>query len=208
MAKGNFDNCLKEILLHEGGFVNHPSLEMIGKLFYVGEWSTQRNLLRKSTAPFRWKVLHFIKRWSLKIQEHMPVASTGASTMPMLADYATHTTSENAMAKICLHRSGIGAEKVNAGNAIAPLMVRADGHFAKAITVKEGAPSCAQFVLRNLANVVLNVAFLIHTMFMTFITQVAKEKTLRSVMLLKALVLKLLRQKSQSAFFCAQTATG
>ena len=24
MAKGNFDNCLKEILLHEGGFVNHP----------------------------------------------------------------------------------------------------------------------------------------------------------------------------------------
>lgn len=24
MAKGNFDACLKEVLLHEGGFVNHP----------------------------------------------------------------------------------------------------------------------------------------------------------------------------------------
>ena len=25
MAKGNFDNCLKIILRHEGGFVNHPA---------------------------------------------------------------------------------------------------------------------------------------------------------------------------------------
>lgn len=24
MAKGNFDACLKEVLLHEGGYVNHP----------------------------------------------------------------------------------------------------------------------------------------------------------------------------------------
>jgi lysozyme family protein len=24
MAKGNFDRCLKEVLLHEGGYVNHP----------------------------------------------------------------------------------------------------------------------------------------------------------------------------------------
>lgn len=25
MAKGNFDACLNEVLLHEGGYVNHPS---------------------------------------------------------------------------------------------------------------------------------------------------------------------------------------
>lgn len=24
MAKGNFDSCLKEVLIHEGGYVNHP----------------------------------------------------------------------------------------------------------------------------------------------------------------------------------------
>lgn len=206
--KGNFEACLTEVLRHEGSFVNQPRLAMVNKSFYAWEWSTQQNSPKKSILPFKWKVRHFIEKWSLETQDPMLAASMVASTMLMLEDYAMRITSENAMAKIYPHHSGIEAREASVWNAIAPLTARVDGRFVRVITIKGDAPLYAQFALRPLGDVVLNVVCHIHTMFTTFITQGVKGKTLRLVRPSKALAQKLLRQKSQSAFCYAQIATG
>lgn len=206
--KGNFEACLLEVLKHEGGFVNHPRLAVVNKLFYAGEWSTQQNSPKKSISHFKSKVRHFIKKWLPKTRGRMLAASMDASMMLVLEDCATRTTSESAMAKICPRHSGTEVKEINAGNATAPLMAKGGGLSARAITAKGGAPSCARFALTPLVDVVLNVVCHIRTMFMTFITQGMKAKTLQLVMPSKASVQKLLRQKSQSAFCYAQIAIG
>jgi lysozyme family protein len=36
--KSNFDACLKEVLHHEGGYVNHPKVAIKYKHCYVALW--------------------------------------------------------------------------------------------------------------------------------------------------------------------------
>lgn len=189
-------------------YVNHPRLATANKLFYAGEWSAQQNSPEKSISPFRQKALHFIKRWPLKTQEHMPVASMGVSTMPMLGGCATHITSGSVMAKICLLRLGIETEEVNAENAIAQSTEKAAGRCAKAITAKGGVPLCALFALRPLVDAAVSAERYIRTTFTTFITLAITQKISRLAKPSKVLAPKPSQRKSQSAFFYARIAIG
>lgn len=208
MAKGNFDACLKEVLLHEGGFVNHPRLDMKDRVPYIDAWLTHKNSPGALPLHFGKKVPPFIKRQFAKTRGLTPVALMDASMMHSLVGFATPIICANARARTCPHHCGIGAKKTNAENAISRLMARADGRFARAITTKKGVPLCAPFALLHLVGAALNVIKNTRIMFMIFTIPETCKRILQSVRRSKVKVLELSHLKLQSAFSYAQTVTG
>lgn len=70
--KGNFENCLKEVLLHEGGFVNHPSdpggMTNLGvtKQTYEDWVGYQVNeKIMRSLTPSHVRTLYKVKYWDV-----------------------------------------------------------------------------------------------------------------------------------------------
>jgi hypothetical protein len=206
--KGNFEECLKIVLKHEGGYVHHPPLDMEDKLSYTGGWLTQKNSLRKSTLLSKGKVRRFTKRWLPRTPELTAAVLAGVSMTPTPGAYAMRITSESAMAKTCPRPSGTEAREANAGNAIARLTAKGGGPFVRAITVKGAELSCDPSASRFSGDAVPDAGCRIHTTSMTSITRAAKERTLRLATQSKVLAQKSSHRKSQSAFFYAQTATG
>lgn len=80
MAKGNFDACLKEVLLHEGGYVNHPSdpggrtnLGVTQRTYedWVG-YKVNEAIMRKLTVDHV-RTLYKVKYWDAIHCDDLPV---------------------------------------------------------------------------------------------------------------------------------------
>lgn len=208
MAAANFNKCLSVILHHEGGFVNHPSLDLVEEQCYEGAWLTKRNWLNASYTPFKLKARLFMKKYQDQTQEIMSVRSMAVSTTHLLGDCATPIILGKEREKIYQYHSATGGKQINAERATFQLMERVGGLFAKVITAKDGAKSCALFALRSLVESALNAGLNTRIMFTTSIIPETIKKILQLARQSKAQALSQSRRKSQNASSYAQIATG
>lgn len=204
----NFNFALTELLKHESGFVNHPSLDMVNKLPYKQAWLTHKNSHAALKLPCRKKAHHFTKRLLRRTQDRMGVVLKAVLTMLSLAAYAMRIISEKEKARICSPRCAIGGKTANAGSAANPSMEKVGGRSAKATTIKSGAISYVLCVSRRLVAVAPNAIENTRTMCMTSITLGICKKIFQSVMQLTRRACNLSPQKSQNACFYVPTATG
>ena len=79
MAKGNFDSCLKEVLLHEGCYVNHPkdpggrtNLGVTQRTYeaWIG-YPVSEQIMRKLTVDHV-KTLYKVKYWDAIHGDDLP----------------------------------------------------------------------------------------------------------------------------------------
>lgn len=208
MATGNFNACLAEILKHEGGFVNHSRVDVIDKLRHKDLWLTQQNSLIALILHLCRRAHLFIKKLTTHTLDLILAKLMAVSTTHTRQDYAMPTTLEVEGARIYRPLCATGKKKTNAENATIQLTRKVGGHFAKAITAKEGARSCVASALRLLVAAVQNAEKYIRITSMTFIIQATRKKILQSAKRLKAIVPQPLPQKLRSAFFSAQIAIG
>ena len=80
MAKGNFDASLKEILIHEGGYVNHPSdpggrtnLGVTQRVYeeWIG-YKVNEAIMRKLTVDHV-KTLYKVRFWDTNYCDDLPI---------------------------------------------------------------------------------------------------------------------------------------
>jgi hypothetical protein len=213
MARSNFPAALKELLIHEGGYVNHEfvrpfKLGLADKHCYGGECQTKTPSQTLSAPPSRLKAQSFTKRTPLKTHGGMRVLSADAPTKPTLKGCATRITYGSAVERTFPRRFADALTTLRAARVVNLSTVRVGGVCAPITIENCGGEPCARSVLTFSEAGASGAAGCTRLLLTISTTRIPRRKTSRCPLPSKARASTLLRTKSLSAPCCALTATG
>ena len=203
-----FEKALAVILRHEGGYVNHLTVELNNQLCYGSAWSTLRNSHAKSTSHSKQKASAFIGRIFHRTRGDTDVPFLPVRTRHMLAGYVTRTTFGSARARTCRPPCGISAQNKNALNAARLLMAREVGPSASLTIGHAGAVLFERSALMHSVGSVCDAGAYSQTSLSIFTTKMQMKNYSRQAMRWTRFRSKPSQMRSRNASFFAPIAIG